>query len=153
MPIKAEWLTDEERKNVKLNEMDDEQLKNEFGFSDYSIKQIRKSAKHVEEISTEIINGLRVPTHRALYVIHSQARDSREYHYLIDRETGQIITKVYVSHGAWVENRPENSYELSLGFIHGRATYRDLLESFIEQMRAQGNDGSHSVAEIAEEVA
>ena len=140
MTIKSEWLTDGERRHVELAKKTDEQLKAEFGFSDYSISQIRKSAKHVEEISQGRINGMRVPTHRTMYLMHAQARKSRDYHYLIDRETGQIFSKIYVSRGAWVEGRPANSYELSLGMsdIPERPTYRDLLESFIEQMRAQG---------------
>lgn len=139
MTIKSEWLSGDEIRNLKLNMMGDEQLKNEFGFSDYSIGQIRKSARHIKLISSEIINGLRVPTHMSMYLMHAQASKSRDYHYLIDRQTGQIIQKIYVSRGSWVEDRPENSYELSLGMsdIPERPTYRDLLESFIDQMRAQ----------------
>lgn len=140
MAIKNEWLKDSERRDVKLDTMSDEKLAAEFGFSDYSIAQIRKSAKHIRQISQERINGLRVPTHRAMYLMHAQARKSREYHYLINQETGDIIDKVYISCGSWVDRRPENSYELSLGMsdIPEKPTYRDLLESFVEQMFAQG---------------
>ncbi|MFA5410141.1 MAG: hypothetical protein WC343_15305 [Bacilli bacterium] len=154
--LKSEWLTRDERQNLKLNSMDDEQLKSEFGFSEYSIEQIRKSARRIKEISSEFVNGLRVPSHRSMYVMHAQAHESRDYHYLIDRETGQIITKVYVSRGAWVENQPENSYELALGMsdIPERPTYRDLLESFIDQMRGQGAAREEErIAEEVEEVA
>jgi hypothetical protein len=139
MAIKSEWLTEEERRNVELAKKSDEQLKAEFGISNYSVSQIRKSAKHIKSISRTSINGLRTPTHMAMYLMHAHARKSRDYHYLLDRDTGQILSKIYVSRGAWVEDRPANSYELSLGMsdIPERPTYRDLLESFIEQMRAQ----------------
>ena len=47
-----------------------------------------------------------------------------------------------------MENQPENSYELALGMsdIPERPTFRDLLESFIDQIRGQG-------AAMVEEVA
>ena len=140
MAIKSEWLKDDERRNAKLAEQSDEQLKAEMGFSDYSISQLRRSAKHIQEISKKRINGQRVPTHQAMYLMHAQARKSRDYHYLIDRDTGQIISKIYISVGAWVEGRPANSYELSLRMsdIPEKPTYRELLESFVEQMMAQG---------------
>jgi hypothetical protein len=139
MAIKTEWLSKEEIRNLQLAKKSDDELKAEFGLSDYSISQIRKSEKHIQEISLQRINGLRVPTHMAMYLMHAQACKSRDYHYLIDRETGQIIQRIYVSAGAWVDHRPENSYELSLGMsdIPERPTYRDLLESFVEQMGAQ----------------
>lgn len=139
MAMKGEWLTDEERRNVELAKKSDEELKTEFGFSEYNITGIRKSARHLKEISEKFVNGKRVPSHRTLYVLHTQARESRDYHYIIDARSGQIINKIYVSRGAYVVGHPENSYELSLGMsdIPERPTYRDLLESFIEQMRAQ----------------
>jgi len=140
MAIKAEWLSDGERRNIQLATKSDDELRAEYGFSDHLISQIRKSAKHIEEISQQSINGLRVPTHMAMYLMHAQAHESRDYHYLLDANSGQIFQRIYVSKGAYVNHHPENSYELSLGMsdIPEKPTYRDLLESFIDQMRSQG---------------
>lgn len=139
--MKADWMTKDEAKSIAWAKLSDEQLKADWGFSEYTIAQIRKSAKHIQEISAKKINGMRVPTQLAMYVMHAQARKSRDYHYILDVASGQILQRIYVSNGAWVENRPENSYEIALGMsdIPVRPTYRDLLESIVEQMRSQGD--------------
>lgn len=138
MAIKSEWLTKDELMDLEFDNQTDEQLNKNYGFTEYSISRIRSTAKHIREISSGKINGMRVPTHRALYLIHAQAKRSRDFHFFIDMDTGDYITKVYVSPGSWVEGKPKNSYEISLMMsdIPANPTYRELLESIINQMKA-----------------
>lgn len=139
MAIKKEWLTEEEQRYLKLSQESDEILSNYYGLSHISIEEVRKTAKRLERLSSKYINGMRVPTHRALYLMHAQLKRSRDFHYFIEAKTGNIDLKVYCQPGSWVDNEPEGTYEISLSIsnIGENSTYRDLLESVITQMEGQ----------------
>lgn len=142
MPIKSQWLSREERMNLKFDNQTDEQLIRNFGFTEYRINQIRKTARHIRRISAHRINGMRVPTHESMKKIRSQARDSRDYHFLIDRSTGRIRRIVYCPVGSLLSNQPPDCYEISLGMsdIPPNPSYRSLIESIVDQMILQGDE-------------
>jgi hypothetical protein len=141
MVLKSQWLSKEERINLEYDTQTDDKLVTVFGFTDYRIKEIRKNANHIRKISSTWITGMHVPTHESMRKIRNQARESRDYHFLIDQATGRINRMVYCPQGSWLSNKPPRTYEITLGMsdIPPNPSYRDLLESIVDQMISQGD--------------